>query len=268
MADMRKLSVSNIAWPQEEDEAAIALAGALGFTGIELAPGKVFSGWSARDEARAYRRRLAERGLAIPAFQALTFGMSEMSVFGPKDARDRLADHLCVVARLAEAAGAGACVFGSPKLRDPGELSSEAAFDHAVDFFGALAPAFADAGVTLAFEANAAAYGCRFATHTLDAVALAKAVNAPGFGVQLDTGTILMNDEPVEVVGEAAPFAAHFHASEPLLATLASAAQHRALGARLNQTGYGGWRSIEMQAVPDWRGALRQAGDLFMAAYA
>ena len=70
------------------------------------------------------------------------------------------------------------------------------------------------------------------------------------------------------MIGAAAPLTGHFHASEPDLAPLGSSrTDHRALGRRLRQAGYDGWRSAEMRASEDWRGAMRRAAEIMAAAY-
>ncbi len=263
-----RISISNIAWPQESDDEAIDLAHQLGFTGIELAPGKVFSSWSALTEARAYREKLGEQGLSIPAFQAILYGVENCALFGADSRRANLSRHLEKVARLAGATGATACVFGSPKHRDPGNLPPEAAFDQAVEFFTALAPAYEAEQCAITFEANAAHYGCRFITHTDEAIALVRAVGHPGIRLQIDTGTMALNQEPASVIDDATPFAGHFHASEPDLAPVGSTrTDHRAFGRHLRKAGYDGWRSAEMRAGTDWQGAMRNTAATMKAAY-
>ncbi len=266
MTQSARISISNIAWPKEADEEALRLVRDLGFAGVELAPGKVFSGRSALGEARDYRQHAAEYGLEIVAFQALLFGDLDVALFGTAAQRAGLAEHLCAIAKLAAAAGAKACVFGAPKVRARKGLSEPEAFEQAVAFFGDLAAAYEAAGVVLALEANAAHYGCDFLTHTNQAVALVKAVDRPGVRLQLDTGTLLLNDEAAEEISKAIPWAAHFHASEPDLLPLASP-RHREFAAALASAGYGGWRSVEMRASEHWRDSIDRARDLMMDVY-
>jgi sugar phosphate isomerase/epimerase len=258
-----RLAVSNIAWPSDADETALDVAAESGFTGVELAPAKTFGPWETIDLALIRRRAaaLAVRGMPVVALQGILFGMAGAKLFGDEMERAELARHLALVARIAGACGGVPCVFGAPAVRDPGDLPPDAAFEHAAGFFRAIAPRFADEGATLAFEANPAAYGCRFITHTSEAIALVQAVDRPGFTLQLDVGTMLMNDEPPALAGHAAPLAAHCHASAPHLAPVAGlAASHAPIAAALRASGYAGWVSVEMRATPGWKSALQQAG--------
>src|SRR5262245_39561082 len=137
---MRPIAISNLAWPDHADNEALARVSALGLQGVELAPAKALGGWEAAslDRAADYRSRLADLGLVVPALQAITFGVAGARLFGEGIERERLAQHLSFVAKLARALGARACVLGAPTLRDPGELSAQEAFDQAVMFFRAI----------------------------------------------------------------------------------------------------------------------------------
>ena len=267
---MMRLSISNIAWPAECDQEAVLLAGRLGFEGIELAPAKVFGSLEAcpRNRFTDYRRWLSEHGLEVSALQAILFGVEHCELFRSQESRARLAAHLARVAEAAGLLGAKACVFGAPTLRDPGDLTPDAAFEIAAKFFATVAECFEKAGTALTFEANPAHYKCRFITETRQAIRLVEAVDRPSFRVQIDTGTIFINGEDPSIVSDAAPLAGHFHASEKDLAPLGSlGSDHGAVAAALYRGAYSGWRSVEMRSQPQWRDNMRTAMDFLRSAY-
>lgn len=258
----RRYAISNIAWPAEADEQAVAAAARLGFSGIEIAPSKLFGPWAdiRLSDVAAYREKLADRGLAIPAMQAILFGRSELRLFGDQADHAALRDHLTLVARIAAAAGAYACVFGSPKQRDPGDRPTAQAMEEAAAFFRTLAPVFAAEGCALAFEANVPAYGCRFVTRTEEAIELVGMVGHPAFKLQLDLGTVTANEEPMEVVARAVPHAAHLHISEPALAPVGSAGtDHSRLASTIAAAGWDRWLSVEMTSRGDWPAEMHAA---------
>jgi D-psicose/D-tagatose/L-ribulose 3-epimerase len=266
----RPLSISNIAWPAEADAEALILLARLGFDGIELAPSKVFGDISAisLQTVRAYRRQVEDQGLAICALQAILFGVQGAHLFESTLSRQRMADHLRRIAEVAATLGARACVFGSPALRDPGNLVPEKALAIAEAFFRAIAGDYAAQEVELCFEANPSFYQCRFVTHTREAMDLVKRVNAPGFGLQLDTGTIFINGEDPGVIREVESQIRHFHISEPALVPVGTAGvDHLAVAIALCGSIYTDWISIEMRAVEDWRGAVLQAHHLVDSIY-
>jgi len=263
-----KISISNIAWPAKCDDEAVELSRKLGYEGIDLAPGKVFSKVEALEEARSYKRKLEDRGLTIPAFQSIIFGVENCALFGSLKEQDNLRRHLENVAKLAAAVGAKTCVFGAPSLRDPGELTQEAAFSEAVHFFTPIADAFEAEGTILAFEANASHYGCKFITHTEEAIALVNAVGRLGFRLHLDTGTVALNNEPLSVIATGAALAPHFHASEPDLLPLGSTnMDHKAIGKVLCDADFKGWRAVEMRSTENWQEAMRIAKEVMIQAY-
>jgi D-psicose/D-tagatose/L-ribulose 3-epimerase len=265
-----KISISNLAWPASAEREAVALARSLGFAGIEIAPAKLFGGWPADLLGRAsdYRIEMADLGLQLPALQGIVFGIAGCHFFNPPEARARLVDHLTLVARLAGTVGAHACVFGAPKLRDPGALSTEAAFDAAVGLLRSVASTFADEGSALAFEPNPIAYGCRFVAGTDEAVALVAAVDHPGIRLQLDSGTIFINEESSFAIAHATALAAHVHISEPMLDPIGqNGHDHRRVGKAIAAGGYEGWLSVEMHETDDWRSAMHTAAAVVNDAY-
>lgn len=266
-----RTSISNIAWPADHDGEAIDLVAELGFDGVELAPAKVLGPLAearSADIAR-YRDMLRARGLAVSALQAILFGATDAHLFRGEAERSRLAERLARVAEVAGELGARACVFGSPGLRDPGDLPADEALRVAVDFFGSVATTFARHGTTLAFEANPPIYDCRFVTRTPDAIELVRRVDAPGFALQLDMGTVFANREDDASLRTAAGMAAHCHASEPHLAVLGTGGHdHAGKAAILREAGYAGWVSIEMRGTDDWRAAMRTAAGVLRTTYA
>lgn len=270
MKKLDRICISNIAWPSEADREAVRLVAETGYAGIEIAPAKTFGGWQDLNlgAAAVYRRDLGSFGLGVPALQGILFERPECTLFGSAEQRSNLRQHLGQVARLAGVLGAHACVFGAPKQRDPGTLATPEAEDIAVEFLRSVGPMFEREGSALAFEANAAIYGCRFVRHTAEAIALVQKVDHPGIRLQIDTGTILIDGDEPAILAAAVPVAAHFHASEAHMKPVGSrASNHRALGEELRKAGYAGWKSVEMATVEDWRAGIRDAARLMADAY-
>jgi sugar phosphate isomerase/epimerase len=266
----RPVSVSNIAWPADADDGALSLIAELGFDGVELAPSKVLGDLTAVTPAavRAYRRAVEGHGLKISALQAILFGVEGAHLFESAGSRQRMASHLRRVAEIAGELGAGACVFGSPTLRDPGSLSPMDARAIATDFLRSVATDYHAVSVQLCFEANPAIYQCRFITHTQEALELVQAVDAPGVAMQLDTGTIFANNEDPTIICAAGARIGHFHVSEPNLVPPGSSSRdHASIAQALRGSSYPSWISVEMKAVADWPRALRSARRLIESLY-
>jgi sugar phosphate isomerase/epimerase len=261
LASKFELSVSNIAFPAGELEGALALLSQLDIATLEVAPRNVFGRWQVSGaEIDAFRKRLADAGMRCIALQGITFDAGEAHLFASADRREALYRHLVLAAKMAARLGANACVFGAPRLRDPGQIEPKQARAIAVDFLRRIGGIFASEGTTLSFEANSKHYACRFITTTTEAIDLMKEVNVPGVGLQIDTGTLFLEKEKPDVLIRAAPYAAHAHVSEPDLAPVGSTgADHDSVSEALRNSGYAGSLSIEMKATSDWPSALRSA---------
>jgi sugar phosphate isomerase/epimerase len=263
------LALSNIAWPPDAHVEAIATLKSLDVTSVEIAPFNVFHTWDiGLDRVRDFRLRLDDAGITCLAMQGIVFNVAGAHLFRSAESRMLLHAHLLTIARVAGILGARACVFGGPKLRDPGSLQPGETFDCAAEFLRGIGPAFANEGSALAFEPNASAYACRFVTTTAEAIDLVCQVATPGIKLQIDTGTIFLEAEDPAVLTRAVQFAAHAHISEPALAPIGtSGVDHRPLALALKAGGYEGSISIEMKSTHAWREAIHKAVELAREVY-
>lgn len=246
-----KLAVSNIAWTDDLHTQALAVLGKYPVQGIEVAPTRLWPAWEGMSvaSAAALREEMAASGFRMPSMQSLLFGMPQLNVFGSEAVQSALLSHLELLFPVAHALGVRALVFGSPRNRDRSGLSDEEAFSQAVAFFGRVARRAVEHDVILCVEPNPPQYGANFVTGWRDALALVQAVDAPGFGLHLDTGCIHMNgDDPAQAIRECAEAICHFHISEPQLADFSSPqVDHASAAQALRSVGYEGWISIEMR---------------------
>lgn len=259
--------VTNLAWPGPDLDEALGLLRQLGCDAVEIAPFAVFQRWNdLADDARRLRERIERHGLTCSALQGILFNVPDAALFTSEQSRARLTEHLALVAELAGILGARACVLGAPRQRDPGDLPTGEAWAIAVDTLRRIGPAYAAQNTALAFEANARRYACRFITTTRDAIRLVAEVNTPGIGLQIDTGTIFLEDEDPNVLRDAIPLAAHAHVSEEDLRPTGGS-DHTMIARALRDGGYHGSLSVEMKTEPDWRAAIRNAVAFARATY-
>ncbi len=247
-----RVSISNIAWKNEEEAAVAALLQRRGITGVDAAYTKFWaSPLDASDEAlKEYRAFWENHGIKIIGMQSLIYGRPDLLLFGDRAVRDQMADYLRAVLKLAGKLGARPLVFGSPKNRLKGDLPAAEAMDIAAEFFSTLAETAAQENVILCIEPNPPEYGCDFVTNTAAALDLIRAVNHPHFRLHLDAAIMTMNDEAVEAALEnAAEYLAHFHVSEPQLGVVGNGAvDHARFAAALRKIGYQGWVAVEMRS--------------------
>ncbi len=266
-----KLAFSNVAWAADEDHEVLGLLRAHQVQGIEVAPTRLWPGWDGAtpEAATAFASAMQTAGFQTPSVQSLLFGRPDLQVFGAAQQQSDLIAHLARVARLAAAMQAKVLVFGSPKNRDRGDLTPAQAMQHAIHFFRQVGQVCADAGVTLAIEANPSYYNCNFVTCWQEAEELVRACNHPGIGLHLDTAcTLLAGDDPVAAVPQVADILVHVHVSEPDLGPFDSPrTDHAAVGDALRAVNYVGWCSVEMRRTGTAWASIQEAAQLAHRCY-
>lgn len=244
-----RLGVSNLAWTAAEEDAALATLARFAVSGLEVAPTRI-APWAELDAATLgdYRARMADRGLSISSMQAITFGLSDLALFGDDASVDRLVDHMGVVAEIGAALGAGVAVFGAPKIRDKGDLDEATAEELALERFHRIADRMAGSGLALGLEPVPPAYGNNFKTSPAAVHTFVKRVNRPEIVLHLDTGCAKLGEADIaEAVREGAGDIRHFHIAEPHLAGFEDPkSDHAAAAEALEEVGYDRWTVIEM----------------------
>lgn len=257
------ISFSQIAWPPDQEEAALDILADFGISEIEVAPLRTFGDpmtateESVRQKARWYR----DRGFRIGSFQSLLFGTQGLELFGSEASVSQLKSTLIAVGRIAGWAGAGPLVFGSPKNRLRGALSHNEATRKASAFFREVGDACAEAGSCLVIEANPEAYGADFCTTLEQAAELVEATGSPGFGLHLDAGGLALSGENFEVaLRQSIGQLRHVHASQPDLVSFAEPDPvHARIAAVLAECSYHGSIAVEMRSQPDGLESVTQA---------
>lgn len=242
-----KIAISNIAWSPSEEIEMAQLLPSLGVNAVEVAPARI------APTTDGFKALWEENGVKISSMQALLFGRDDLVLFDSSEKRRLMLEYLSEIVEKAEEIGATKLVFGSPKNRRRGEKSNEAALPIAVDFFSRLADKAKKHGVTICLEANPKEYGGDFILTTQEAADLVKTVNNEGFGLHLDTGGIIINDEDCQsLVGEYFEIIKHVHISAPFLKPIydEKIPLHELISS-LKKVSYQGFLSIEMKSLTD-----------------
>ena len=114
-----KLSISNIGWQESDDRQVINLINKYGYTGLEIAPTRVFPNmpYDCLPEAKEWARKLKEDyGLIVPSMQSIWYGRQE-KIFGADIEREELLEYTKKAILFAEGIGCKNLVFGCPRNR-------------------------------------------------------------------------------------------------------------------------------------------------------
>lgn len=263
-----KLAISNIAFG-EDQQAALKCVSQSGVEGLVVAPTIIWpslseianlSGQELTDrlktlewEAGKYREKLGNVGLKCVGLQSLTYGIGENAkIFGTEEEGRNLTEHLKRLTDLARSLGADSMSFGSPGLRNPGELSGKQAMERAAELFGRVAIAAHDNNTQIAFE-PLSGYGNKFVESLEQAGELADRINHPGFGIHPDTAAMHgagdMPEDLASLIRNHRDSVRGIDASAPELKRLSLAPEVPQGGYidALRGANYDGWVSIEMR---------------------
>ena len=245
-----KLSISNIAWDNENNKDVYSLMKRYGYTGLEIAPTKIIpeSPYDCLETAKKWSTDLEqEYEISISSMQSIWFGRGE-KLFGTHEERKVLKEYTKKAIDFANVIGCKNLVFGCPRNRN---VESEMSTDCAIDFFGELGDYAYKNGTVIGMEANPTIYNTNYVNETMQAIELIRKVNSKGFLLNLDLGTIIQNDEDISELTGNVHLINHVHISEPGLKPIQNRDIHTSLKKILIKENYQGYISIEMGTIND-----------------
>lgn len=243
------IAASNIGWDASDDDKVFARMSELGFTGLEIAPTRIFPDepYSHIDDFANYSSEMKEKhGLEVCSLQSIWRGRAE-NLFDA-DGASSLLDYTSCVCDFAQAGNVANLVFGCPKNRVMPDGKTDS---NAIPFLLECGQKAHDANTVFALEANPEIYGTNFLNTTRDVIDLLEKIDSPrGLGINLDIGAIIENNEGLEAIKAAIPYASHVHISEPYLAPIKERELHAKVRKLLEDYGYEGFVSLEMGTAP------------------
>lgn len=248
---MSNLAISNIAWSKEYDDLVFKKMLELGYSGLEIAPRKVFECYPKFPETEMivnWRKTLDLYKITPVSMQSLLYGTEGLTLFENELTRKKTVLFLEKVIEFSSKIGVKNLVFGSPKARC---IRTTEDVDIAKEVFFQLAEKALDRDCTISLEANPKEYGTNFLNTTKEVFSFVDEINHSGLKVNLDTGTIIMNNESLKNIGDYIPYIGHVHISEPYLQTIAIHRKefHKELYTLLKANNYSRFISIEMKPV-------------------
>ena len=247
---IKKLAISNIAWSGRDFWEGISRIREVGCSLLELAPSSV---WEepvncSNSEVLAFRKSLADQGITIQGLHALLFSRPDLQLFASRKSRQECSDYLKRLIDLCNWLGGETLVFGSPRNREPGQLSHQKAFEIAVEFFKELAEYSKQANTYICLECLPKE-DKGFLASTHEGAAMVELVNNTSFCLHLDTGAIAgMGELHSNIIATYGEMARHFHVNDPNLTPPGSQGlDHALIGSYLNQSGYAYTVSIEIR---------------------
>ncbi len=243
-----KRSISNIAWDESFDEEMYENLRRMEFHGIEIAPTRVIkeNPYDKLEEGREFQQKMENFGLYISSMQSIWYGRNE-KIFGSKEERETLLAYTKKAIDFASVMKCKNLVFGCPRNRSVLEGADKSM---AVPFFRELGEYALSKGTVVGMEANPVIYNTNYVNTTKEALKLIREVSSEGFRLNLDLGTMIYNEEQIELLKDSADLINHIHISEPNLKPIEVRQLHKQLAAFLQEENYTGFVSIEMGKQP------------------
>lgn len=237
-----KLSISNIAWDGAVDEQMYEIMSSLGFSGLEIAPTRIFGTTPYEDLQKVSEwYDSISRRFVIPSMQSIWYGRKE-NLFGSDDEREALLEYTRKAILFAQTVHCNNLVFGCPRNRNNSEGKDD---QIAVEFFKELGAYAMEHSTVIGIEANPPIYNTNFLNTTKEALDFIERIGSPGVKLNLDTGTMIQNEEDISVFAGRESYINHVHISEPGLADIQIRSLHKDLMDMLNRIGYESFVSIE-----------------------
>lgn len=240
-----KVTISNIAWQNENDTEMYTFLKEIKCTGIEIAPTRIFpeNPYSDLNKVANFRDKLhADYNLYVVSMQSICFGRNE-AIFSSEEERNSLLEYIKQSIDFASELGCNNLVFGSPKNRNINEGQEEIA----VKYFSEIGKYAYEKNTIFAFEPNPVIYGTNFINTTNQALDFVKKCNVEGLKINFDLGTVIYNEENLSVLENNLKWINHIHISEPYLEEIQKRSLHQELASILRKEKYDNYISIEMK---------------------
>lgn len=248
-----KRAISNIGWEPSVEEVVYKIMQKHDFTGLEIAPTIWISEHPYETENRGKAKQIVadiekKYGFVIPSMQSIWFGRQER-LFATEEERERLFCYTKQAIDFASEIGCRNLVFGCPRNRNimpEWNLTEAQITDIAVCFFKELGDYAAEKETILALEANPPIYNTNYINTTKQALELIHRVDSKGFLLNLDLGTMIHNEEMIEMLEGEITYINHVHISEPGLKPIERRTIHHELAKLLRKEKYNRFISVEV----------------------
>ena len=239
-----KLSYSNIGFSKENDSIIYDLLKNNNFTGLEIAPSRLFGDtpYNQNDFAEEHIQNIYNTyNLCIPSMQSIWFKRGE-NIFNGTSDYNALLRYSYQAIDFAKAINCKNLVFGCPKNRNMPENANIETFEN---FIKDISNYAYDNNCIIGIEANPTIYNTNVINTTKQAFDFVKKLNLKALKVNLDFGTIINNNENLHSIAENINYISHVHISEPFLAKLEKRKEHIELINILKENNYNNFISIE-----------------------
>lgn len=243
------LAISNIAWTREMDPEVFKLLQKYHIHGLEIAPTRIVetAPYENIGQATEIVKRLKEDyQLQVVSMQSIWFGKTE-KIFESEEEFNEMLNYTYKAIDFAHAIHCPNLVFGCPRNRVITNYEED--YKKALLFFQKVGLYAQEKGVTIAIEPNPTIYHTNFLNYTAEALEFVKDVNLESVKINYDLGTVITNQESLDILGENISYINHIHISEANLELITPRELHKQLFSLIRSLHYSKSVSIEMKTT-------------------
>lgn len=242
-----KLSISNLAWKQENDKKVIKLCQKYNFSGIEILPTKIWGTWENINKKKLikYKKYLKSYGLEVSSIQSL-FYKTDFMLERNSDQK-KIIKHFKKIIKFARFLGCKNLVFGSPSFRRINSTNYKNLQKNLLNIFKNIKKDLVKNDVTVSIEPNPKKYGCNFINKLKEANTIVKKIKSNKIKIQLDAAGTQLEKDNINNISKYFNEINHVHLSEKNLIKLKKNNFHiRKIIKILKKRKWKKWVSIEM----------------------
>ncbi len=247
-----KISVSNIAWKNDNIEKFFELLSTEKCQGVEIAPSKIWSDLSEIHEKDIinFKTLLQDYKLELVGFHSLLYNLNDLQLFKDKESRTKTKKYLFKLIDLCSSLGGKQLIFGSPKNRDTFNLDNDQIDEISSEFFRAIADYAKGKRVYFCIE-PLGKNETNFITSVKEGGELVKKINHPNFKLHVDTKAIFYTKEkPSDIFNSYDSIIQHIHISDQELKEPGTINKnHSEISNAIKSINYKNFLSLEMRRV-------------------
>lgn len=254
-ADTIHLAVSNIAWDKSVNDQIYSLLTQLDVSYLEICPTRIWDKPESvsRADIESYLRTLQRNNLRPVAMQSLLYNYPDLRIFQNKDDYNFALRYIKHLISIGAQLGIRAIVFGSPRHRALNPNLNQDTNDLVAAFFVNIGGFAHKHNMSFCIEPIPRQQENDIFTTSSEVIEFLNHVHQPGLAINLDTGTMISNQEdPQTVVANAVGMIGHVHFSSPGLGRVQvdNAIYQEVVTLTMNKS-YAGYYSVEMVPKPD-----------------
>ncbi len=247
-----KISVSNIAWGNEDYEKFYSLLEHENCQGVELAPSKIWKDIKdvKYNEVVKLKKTISNFKLEVVGFHSLLFGMPSLEIFRSNETRTKTKNYLLRLIDICTDLGGSQLIFGSPKNRKTNKQKKEEIKKISKLFFTEIAEYCQKKGTYFCIE-PLGSNETNYITSVEEAGKFVENLNQPNFKLQIDTKALFFTrEDPKKIIRKYKNLLQHVHVSdEDLKEPGRGKNNHTKISESLKDIKYSKFLSIEMRRV-------------------